>query len=35
MEAIGIIGYLLGYILGLHRGYSGIMENKWKLLFRG
>ena len=35
MEAIGIIGYLLGYILGLHRGYSGIMENKMETTIQG
>ena len=27
-ETIGIIGYILGYILGLYRGYVGITEKK-------
>ena len=26
--SIGVIGYILGYILGLYRGYIGIMEKK-------
>ena len=28
---MGYIG-IIGYILGLYRGYIGIMENKWKLV---
>ena len=28
METIGIIRYILGYILGLYWGYIGIMEKK-------